>query len=108
MCGPAVITQECYNAAGNHKQPARNPVGGNQDWENEKEPKSAPSTLGIHGGAAGRFTKQATTFPEEGNKKNAGKKQEHYTWCLWEENLFYKIQLKEETNGEEVQEQWQN
>ena len=64
---------------GNCKQPARNPVGGNQDWENENEPTSAPSTLGIHGGAAVRFTKQATTFPEEGNKKMQEQKQEHYT-----------------------------
>ena len=58
-------------AAGNGKQTARNPVGGNQDWENESEPMSAPSTLGIHGGGAGRFTKQATTSPEEVYKQNA-------------------------------------
>ena len=51
-------------AAGNHKQPARNPVGGNQGWENENEPTLVPSTLGIYGGAAGRFTKQATTLPD--------------------------------------------
>ena len=30
--------------------------------------------LGIHGVRAGRFTKQATTLPEEVNKQNAGKK----------------------------------
>ena len=54
-------------AAGIHKQPARNPVGGNQGWENENEPTLDPSMLGIHGGRAGRFTKQATTLPEEGN-----------------------------------------
>ena len=54
-------------AAGNRKHPARKPVRGNQGWENEIEPTSDTSTLGIHGGAAGRFTKQATTLPEEGN-----------------------------------------
>ena len=41
--------------------------GGSQGWENENEPTSSKSTLVICGGAAGRFTKQATTFPEEGN-----------------------------------------
>ena len=40
------------NAAGNYKKPARNPVGENQDWENENAPTSAQITLGIHGGAA--------------------------------------------------------
>ena len=59
----------------NHKQPARNPVGENQGWENENEPTSAPSMLGIHGGRAGQCTKQATTLPEEGNKQNAGTKE---------------------------------
>ena len=49
-------------AAGNPKQPARKPVGGYQGWENENEPTSAPSTLGIHGGAEVRFTKQETTL----------------------------------------------
>ena len=66
-------------AARNRKQPARNPIGGNQGWENENEPTSAPSTLGIHGGAAGRFTKQATTLLEEGNKQNSGKKSKSTT-----------------------------
>ena len=58
-------------AEGNRKQPARKPVGGNQGWENKNKPTLAPSTLGIHGGAAGRFTKQATMLPEEGNKTSA-------------------------------------
>ena len=66
--------EEEENAAGNRKQPERNPVGGNQGWENENTPTSAPSMLGIHRGAAGRFTKQATTLPEEGNTPNAGTK----------------------------------
>ena len=61
-------------APGNRKKPARNPVGGNQGWGNKNELTSAPSTLGIHGGVAGIFTKQATTLPEEGNKQNAGTK----------------------------------
>ena len=68
-------------AAGNCKQPARNPIGLNQGWENENEPMSSPCTLGIHGGAAGIFTKQATMLPEEGNKKMQEQKQEHYTGC---------------------------
>ena len=34
-------------AAGNQKQPSRNPVRGNQGRENENEPTSAPSTMGI-------------------------------------------------------------
>ena len=55
--------KEEENAAGNRKQPARNPVRGSHGWGNENEPTSAPSTLGIHVGAAGRFTKQATTLP---------------------------------------------
>ena len=53
---------------------ARKPVGGNQGWENENEPTSAPNTLGIHGGPAVRYTKQATTLPEERNKPSAGSK----------------------------------
>ena len=57
-------------AAGNRKNPERNPVGVNQGWENENEPTSAPSTLGTHRGRAGRFTKQATMLTEEGNKQN--------------------------------------
>ena len=66
--------EEKEYAARNYKQPTRNPVGGNQVWENENNPTSAPSMLGIHGRAAGRFTKQATTLPEEGNKQNPGTK----------------------------------
>ena len=66
--------EEEENAAGNRKQPARNPVGGNQGWEKENAPTSAPITLGINGGAAGRFTKQATTLPVEGNTPSAGTK----------------------------------
>ena len=72
--------------SGNHKQPERNPIGGNQGWENENEPTSAPSTLGINGGRAVRFTKHATTFPEEGNKQNAGKKAKALHRVLMEEN----------------------
>ena len=68
-------------AAGNLKQPARNPVGGNQGLENENEPTLDQSTLEIHGGAAGRFTKQVTTLLEEGNKKAQEQKQENYTGC---------------------------
>ena len=67
--------------AGNHKQPARNPVGENQGWENENEPTSAPSMLGIHGGRAGQCTKQAPTWPEKRNKKMQEQKQEHYIEC---------------------------
>ena len=62
---------------GNRKHLARHPVGENQDWENENEPTLGPSTLGIHGGRAGRFTKQGTTLPKERNKKMQGKNQEH-------------------------------
>ena len=51
------------NAAGNRKQPARKPVRGSHAWGNENAPTSALCTLGIPGGAARRFTKQATTFP---------------------------------------------
>ena len=58
--------EEEENAAGNRKQPARTPVGGSHSWGNENVPTSAPSTLGITGGAAGRFTTQATTLPAEG------------------------------------------
>ena len=60
--------------AGDRKQPEMNPVGGNQGWENENEPTSAPSTLGTHRGRAGQFTKQATKLTEEGNKQNVGTK----------------------------------
>ena len=68
-------------AAVNHKHPARNPVGENQGWENENEPTSAPIMLVLYGGVTGRFTKQAITFPEEGNKTSAGKKHGHSTGC---------------------------
>ena len=47
--------EEEKNAAGNHKQPERNPVGRSQVRENEDVPTSAKSTLGIHKGAAERF-----------------------------------------------------
>ena len=73
-------------AAGNLKQPARNPVGGNQDRENENEPTSDPSMLRIHRGAEGRFTKQATKFPEEGNKTSAGTKSRALHRVLMGEN----------------------
>ena len=55
--------EEDVYLAGNHKQPARNPAGGNQGWENENVPTSAQSMLGIHVGATGRFIKQKTTLP---------------------------------------------
>ena len=73
-------------ASGNRKQPARNPVGGNQVGEKENEPTSALITLGIHGGAEGRFTKQATTFPEDGNKTSAGTKSRELHRVLMGEN----------------------
>ena len=59
--------KEEENTAGNCKQTERKPVRGNQGWENENAPTLAPRTLGIHGGAAERFTKKATTFPAEEN-----------------------------------------
>ena len=90
------------------KQPARNPVRGNQGWENENDPTLAPSILGIHGGRAGQFTKHAITLPEEGNKQNAITKVRALNRVLIGEFLFYKIQLGEETNGEEGKEQWQH
>ena len=66
--------EEEEKAAGDRKQLARNPVGRSHVWGNENAPTSAPSTLGIHGGAVGRFTKQSTTLPVEGNTPSAGKK----------------------------------
>ena len=60
--------------AGNYKQPERNPVRRSHGWGNENTPTSAPSTMGIPGGATGRFTKQATTLPTEGNTPSAGTK----------------------------------
>ena len=68
------------------KQPARNSVGVNQGWENENELTTAPSTLGIHRGRAGRFTKQVTTLPEEVNKHNAGTKSRALHRVMMEEN----------------------
>ena len=75
---------------GNHKQLERNPVGEYEDWENENEPTLGPSTLYIHGGWAGLFTKQATTLPKEGNKKNAGTKARTLNRVLMGENLILK------------------
>ena len=66
--------EETENLAGNAKQLVRNPVGGSNGWETENSPTLAPSTLGIPGGAAGRFTKQATTLPSEVNTTSAGTK----------------------------------
>ena len=66
--------EEEENAAGNRKQLSSNPAGGSQGWENENAPTLAPSTLGIHGGATGRFKKQSTKLPAEGNKSSAGTK----------------------------------
>ena len=60
--------EEGEYAAVIHKQPARNPVGRNQGWENENDPTLAPSKLVIYGVRPGQFTKQATMFPEGGNK----------------------------------------
>ena len=66
--------KEEENVAGNHKQPAMNPVGGNHGWGKKNAPTLAPITLGIHGGAAVRFTKQVTMLPEEVNTPSAGTK----------------------------------
>ena len=63
--------KEEENAVGNHKQPARNPVGGSHVWGNENAPTFARSTLGIHGGAEGGFTKHATKFSTEVNTPSA-------------------------------------
>ena len=82
-------------AARNRKQPARNPIGGNQGWENENEPTSAPSTLGIHGGAAGRFTKQATTLLEEGKKQNSGTKARALHRLMMGENTILQNKIGE-------------
>ena len=73
-------------AAGICEQPSRNTVGGNQGWENENKPTLAPSTLGIHGGMAGRFTKQATTLPEEEYTQNTGTKSRELHRVLLGEN----------------------
>ena len=64
--------EEEGNAAGNQKQLVRNHVGGSHGWGNENAPTSAPRTLGIPRGVAGRLTKQLTTLPEEGNALRAG------------------------------------
>ena len=66
--------EEEENTSGNRKQQARKPVRGSHIWGNENAPTSGPSTLGIHGGVAGIFTKQATTLPAEGKTPSAGKK----------------------------------
>ena len=66
--------EEEENAAGNHKQPSSNPVGVSHGWGNENAPTSASRTLGIHGGAAGRFTKYATTLLAEENTPSVGTK----------------------------------
>ena len=82
---PEEEEEEQYTA-GIRKQPARNPIGGNKGWENENEPTWGPSTLDIHGGRAGQFTKQETTFPEEGDEKNAGIKSRALHRVLMGEN----------------------
>ena len=64
--------EEEENAAGNHKQPASNPVGGGHGWGNESAPTSSPRTLGITRGADGRLTKQATALPAGVNAPRAG------------------------------------
>ena len=68
--------EEGENASGNRKNLERNPVRGSHGWGNENAPTSAPSMLGIHGGAAGRFTKKATTLPAEVNTPSAGTKEQ--------------------------------
>ena len=80
--------EEEENAAENRKQPARNPVGGSHGWGNENAPTSAPSTLGIPGGAAGRFTKQVTMFPAEGNTPSVGAKAQALHRVMMEGNLM--------------------
>ena len=62
------------NVEGNHNHPVRDPVGGSHSWGNRNAPNSTPHTLGIPGGVSGRITKQATTFPAEGNAPRAGEK----------------------------------
>ena len=64
--------EEEDNAAGNCKQPGRNPIGVSHGWGKKNMPTPAPQTLGILGGADGRLTKQATTLPTEGNEPRAG------------------------------------
>ena len=44
--------------------------------------------MGIHGGRVGRFTKQATIFPKEGNKQNTGTKSRALNRVLMRENLI--------------------
>ena len=63
---PEEDEEEEYTA-GNCKQPERNPVGVSHGWGNEIAPTSAPITMGVTGGATGRFTKQAIMLPTEGN-----------------------------------------
>ena len=67
---PEEDEEEEYEA-GNCKQSERNPVGGIHVWGNENAPTSAPSMLGIPGGATGRFTKQETIFSTEVNTPSA-------------------------------------
>ena len=50
------------------------PCRGKSWLGNENTTTSAPSTLGIPGGAAGRFTNEATTLSGEGNTSSTGKK----------------------------------
>ena len=74
------------NEASNFKKPVRNPVRGSHGWGNENTPTSTPSTQGIPRGAAGRFTKQATTLPAEGNTPSAGTKSQALNRVMMIEN----------------------
>ena len=81
------------NAAGNFKHPERSPIGGSHGWGNKNVPTLAPSTLGIPGGAAGRFTKQATTLPAEDNTPSAGTKVQTIHRLMVGGNLMIKYKV---------------
>ena len=68
-------------------------------------PTSAPSTLGIPGGVAGRFTKQVNTFPAEFNTPNAGTKSQAVHRIMIGGNLMLYNIYGGETEREEGQEQ---
>ena len=89
--------EEEENESGNCKQPATNPVGGSHGWENENVPTLAPSRLKIHGGMTGRFTKQATMLPVEGNTPSAGTKVQELHKVLMGGNPMLQIKSGEET-----------
>ena len=73
----------------------RNTVGVNHGWGNESALMSAPSTLGIPGGAAVIFTKQATTLPDEGNTPSAGTTAQAIHMVLMGGNLILQNTVRE-------------